>query len=62
MTRIHPTAIIEQDVIAVSHRDTVNDYIRKGRILERSVLVRAVQAHLDNRVTVYGNKCVVFGD
>lgn len=54
--------IIEQDVIAVSHRDSVADFIRKGCILERSVLVRAVQAHLANRVIVYNNKCIIFGD
>jgi formyltetrahydrofolate deformylase len=54
--------IIEQDVIPVSHRDNVADFRRKGCILERSVLVRAVQAHLANRVIVYKNKCVIFGD
>lgn len=54
--------IIEQDAIHVSHRDTPQAFIRKGQILERSVLVRALQAHLDNRVIVYDNKCVVFGD
>eukprot|EP00546_Thalassionema_frauenfeldii_P010888 CAMPEP_0178926698 /NCGR_PEP_ID=MMETSP0786-20121207/18698_1 /TAXON_ID=186022 /ORGANISM="Thalassionema frauenfeldii, Strain CCMP 1798" /LENGTH=194 /DNA_ID=CAMNT_0020601891 /DNA_START=241 /DNA_END=825 /DNA_ORIENTATION=- len=54
--------IIEQDVIRVSHRDEVGDLIRKGRILERNVLVSALQAHLDDRIIVYGDKCVVFGD
>ena len=54
--------IIEQDVIQVSHRDDVQDFVRKGQLLERTVLVRALQAHLDNRVIVYENKCVVFGD
>jgi formyltetrahydrofolate deformylase len=54
--------IIEQDVIRVSHRDETRDFVRKGRMLERGVLVRALQAHLDNRVAVYGNKCVVFSD
>ena len=54
--------IIEQDVIQVSHRDIVQDFVRKGQILERTVLVRALQAHLDNRVIVFQNKCVVFGD
>ena len=54
--------IIEQDVIPVSHRDDVQDFVRKGQLLERTVLVRALQAHLDNRVIVYDNKCVVFGD
>jgi formyltetrahydrofolate deformylase len=54
--------IIAQDVIHVSHRDSVHDLIRKGRILERNVLTHALQAHLDDRTLVYNNKCVVFGD
>jgi formyltetrahydrofolate deformylase len=52
--------IIEQDVVRVSHRDTVEDMIRKGRDLETVVLSRAVRAHVENRVLVYGNKTVVF--
>ncbi|MBN2196318.1 MAG: formyltetrahydrofolate deformylase [Polyangiaceae bacterium] len=52
--------IIEQDVIRCSHRDTVDDLIRKGRDLEKLVLARAVRAHLGDRVIAYGNKTVVF--
>jgi formyltetrahydrofolate deformylase len=52
--------IIEQDVARVSHRDAVEDLIRKGRDLEKIVLARAVDLHLRNRVVVYGNKTVVF--
>ena len=52
--------IIEQDVVRVSHRDTVEDLIRKGRDLEKVVLSRAVRVHIENRVLVYGNKTVVF--
>lgn len=52
--------IIEQDVVRVSHRDSVEDLIRKGRDLEKVVLSRAVRAHVENRVLVYGNKTVVF--
>jgi len=52
--------IIEQDVVRVSHRDTVEDLIRKGRDLERVVLARAVRLHLERRVLPYGNKTVVF--
>lgn len=52
--------IIEQDVVRVSHRDSVDDLIRKGRDLEKIVLSRAVRAHVENRVLVYGNKTVVF--
>jgi formyltetrahydrofolate deformylase len=46
--------IIEQDVIRVSHRDSVQDLIRKGKDLERIVLARAIRQHLENRVLVYG--------
>ncbi len=53
--------IIEQDVVQVSHRDDVNDLIRKGKDLERIVLARAVRSHLQNRVLVYGNRTVVIG-
>jgi len=52
--------IIEQDVVRVSHRDSVADLIRKGRDLERVVLARAVRLHLQHRVLVYGNRTVVF--
>ncbi len=52
--------IIEQEVIRVSHRDTVEDLIRKGRDMERVVLARAVRLHLDRRVLPYGNRTVVF--
>ncbi len=53
--------IIEQDVTRVSHRDTVDDLVAKGRDLERVVLARAIRSHLHHRVLVYGNKTVVFG-
>jgi formyltetrahydrofolate deformylase len=53
--------IIEQDVARISHRDDVDDLIRKGRDLEKMVLARAVRLHLDDRILVYGNKTVVFG-
>jgi formyltetrahydrofolate deformylase len=52
--------IIEQDVVRITHRDEVEDLIRKGKDLERIVLARAVRHHLQNRVLVYGNKTVVF--
>jgi formyltetrahydrofolate deformylase len=52
--------IIEQDVIRSSHRDSVEDLVRKGRDLEKLVLARAVRGHLNDRVLVYGNKTVVF--
>ncbi|AFZ59971.1 formyltetrahydrofolate deformylase [Anabaena cylindrica FACHB-243] len=52
--------IIEQDVVRVSHRDEVDDLVRKGKDLERVVLARSVRLHLQNRVLVYGNRTVVF--
>jgi len=52
--------IIEQDVVRCSHRDSVQDLIRKGRDLEKVVLARAVRWHLDDRILVYDNKTVVF--
>jgi formyltetrahydrofolate deformylase len=52
--------IIEQDVVRISHRDSLNDLLQKGRDLEKVVLSRAVRWHIDNRVLLYGNKTVVF--
>jgi len=52
--------IIHQDVARVTHRHGVDDLVRKGRDLERSVLAQAVRWHLEGRVLVYGNKTVVF--
>jgi formyltetrahydrofolate deformylase len=52
--------IVEQDVIRVGHRDTVDDLVRKGRDLEEIVLARAVRRHIEHRVLVYGRKTVVF--
>ncbi|MBI1983709.1 MAG: formyltetrahydrofolate deformylase, partial [Acidobacteria bacterium] len=52
--------IIAQDVTHISHRDSVEDLIRKGRDLEKLVLARAVRAHLENRVLVYNNRTVIF--
>ncbi|MGD8863852.1 MAG: formyltetrahydrofolate deformylase [Myxococcales bacterium] len=52
--------IIDQDVMRVTHRDTVKDLIRKGRDLERLVLSRAVRCHVEDRILTYGNKTVVF--
>ena len=54
--------IIEQDVERISHADTVDDLVRKGRDIERRVLSRAVALHLDGRVVVNGGRTVVFRD
>ncbi|MGK9368196.1 formyltetrahydrofolate deformylase [Melioribacter sp. Ez-97] len=52
--------IIEQDVIRISHKDSLKDLIRKGRDLERLVLARAVDLHVNNRVLQYGKKTIIF--
>ena len=52
--------IIEQDVVRIHHRDTVEDLIQKGRDIEKVVLSRAVRWHVESRVLLYGNKTVVF--
>ena len=54
--------IIEQDVERISHRDTPDDLIRKGRDIERRVLTRAVRWTLEDRVLLNGRKTVVFTD
>ncbi|MEM1444225.1 MAG: formyltetrahydrofolate deformylase [Verrucomicrobiota bacterium] len=53
--------IIAQGVTPVSHKDTVHDFVRKGRALEQSVLSRAVWLHLNRRTLVHENRTVVFG-
>lgn len=52
--------IIEQDVIRITHRDTLEDLMEKGRDLEKVVLSRAVRWHVENRILLYGNKTAVF--
>lgn len=52
--------IIEQDVERISHRDTPDDLVRKGRDIERRVLARAVKCHIEDRVLLNGSKTIVF--
>lgn len=52
--------IIEQDIVRISHKDSMEDLIRKGRDLERLVLARGLRYHLEDRVLVYGGKTVIF--
>jgi len=54
--------IIDQDVERISHRDTPEDLVRKGRDIERRVLARAIRYHLEDRVILNGRKTVVFTD
>jgi len=53
--------IIEQDVARITHRNSVNELVSKGRDLEKIVLARAVEKHIQRRVLVYNNRTVVFG-
>ena len=52
--------IIEQDTVRISHRDSLQDLVRKGEDLERVVLSRAVRWHLEQKILSYSNKTVVF--
>lgn len=52
--------IIEQDVERISHADSPEDLIRKGRDIERRVLSRAVRHHIEMRTILNGNKTIVF--
>ena len=52
--------IIHQAVAQITHRNSVQDLIRKGRDLEKMTLAQAVSWHLENRILVYENKTVVF--
>jgi formyltetrahydrofolate deformylase len=53
--------IIEQGVVRTSHADQLEDFVRKGRDVEKQVLSRAVRLHLEDRVLLHQNKTVVFG-
>ena len=52
--------IIAQDVVQISHRDSLDDLVSKGKELERTVMARAVKYHLENKTLVYRNRTVVF--
>jgi formyltetrahydrofolate deformylase len=52
--------IIEQDIIRITHKDSLKDLIRKGRDLERLVLARALHHHFEHRVLVHGSKTIIF--
>lgn len=52
--------IIEQDVVRVSHRDSIEEMVRLGKDVEKMVLSRGLRYHLEDRVLVHDNKTVVF--
>lgn len=52
--------IIEQDVIRIDHSDSVEDMVRYGKDIEKTVLARGLRNHLEGRVLIHGNKTIVF--
>ena len=52
--------IIEQDTTRITHKDTVEDLVKKGRDLEKIVLSHAVEKHIQRKILTYANKTVVF--
>ncbi|MBE6328754.1 MAG: formyltetrahydrofolate deformylase [Bacteroidales bacterium] len=59
-TELDAGPIIEQDVVRVTHKDTVKTFIHKGQDLEKIVLSRAVEKHIDRKVLAFKNRTVVF--
>lgn len=59
-TELDAGPIIEQDVVRVTHKDTVKTFIHKGQDLEKIVLSRAVEKHIDRKVLAFMNRTVVF--
>ena len=59
-TELDAGPIIEQDVVRITHKDTVQDLVSKGKDLEKIVLSRAVQKHIELKVLAYKNKTVIF--
>lgn len=52
--------IIDQDVMRISHNDTIEDTVRLGKDVEKRVLARGVRSHVEDRVLLHGNKTIVF--
>lgn len=52
--------IIEQDIVRVTHKDTIQDLVHKGRDLEKIVLSRAVEKHIQRKILTFDNKTIVF--
>lgn len=59
-TELDAGPIIEQDITRITHKDTVNDLVKKGRDLEKIVLSRAVEKHIQRKILTYKNKTIVF--
>ena len=59
-TELDAGPIIEQEIVRITHKDTIADLVNKGKDLEKIVLSRAVQKHIERKVLVYKNKTVIF--
>ena len=59
-TELDAGPIIEQDVVRITHKDSVEELIKKGRDLEKIVLSRAVRKHIERKILTYKNKTVIF--
>ena len=59
-TELDAGPIIEQDVVRITHKDSIEDLVNKGKDLEKIVLSRAVQKHIERKVLAYKNKTVLF--
>ena len=59
-TELDAGPIIEQDVVRITHKDAIEDLVNKGKDLEKIVLSRAVQKHIERKVLAYKHKTVIF--
>ena len=59
-TELDAGPIIEQDVVRITHKDSIEDLVNKGKDLEKIVLSRAVQKHIERKVLAYKNQTVIF--
>ena len=59
-TELDAGPIIEQDVVRITHKDSIEDLVNKGKDLEKIVLSRAVQKHIERKILAYKNKTVIF--
>ena len=59
-TELDAGPIIEQDVVRITHKDAIEALVNKGKDLEKIVLSRAVQKHIERKVLAYKNKTVIF--
>ncbi|WP_303013047.1 formyltetrahydrofolate deformylase [uncultured Bacteroides sp.] len=59
-TELDAGPIIEQDVVRITHKDSIEELVNKGKDLEKIVLSRAVQKHIERKILAYKNKTVIF--